>query len=101
MVAACSLVPAILTIIYISSNAVNVPWNDEVTQIDVAIRSLRGTLTLADMFAQHNEHRIFFTNLVTIILARLTQWDVRYGIYVSFFLAVVCFALLINLFQRD
>lgn len=49
----------------------------------------RGTLTLADLFSQHNEHRLFFPRLVWLPVAILAgHWDVRHEMVLT--LCLVC-----------
>ena len=48
----------------------------------------RGTLTLADLFSQHNESRSFFPRLLYLALYVPAGWDVRIGMAVTF--ALVC-----------
>jgi hypothetical protein len=55
-----------------------------------------GTLGFADFFAQHNEHRILFPRLIFFGLGRLTHWNVRAELFVTWFLALVC---LFNIWQ--
>ena len=55
-----------------------------------------GTLGFADFFAQHNEHRILFPRLIFFGLGRLTYWNVRFELFVTWFLALVC---LFNIWQ--
>ena len=56
-----------------------------------------GTLGVADFFAQHNEHRIFFPRLIFFTLGRLTHWNIRAELWVIWFLALVClFSILDN-----
>src|SRR5205823_6120927 len=49
-----------------------------------------GTLGVADFFAQHNEHRIFFPRLIFFALGRLTHWNIRTELWVVWLLALVC-----------
>jgi hypothetical protein len=49
-----------------------------------------GTLSLGDFFAQHNEHRIFFPRLIMFGLGRLTHWNVRAEMGVTWLLAWIC-----------
>src|SRR5437588_542315 len=46
-----------------------------------------GTLGFTDFFAQHNEHRILFPRLIFFGLGRLTHWNIRAELFVSWFLA--------------
>src|SRR5947207_3708516 len=45
----------------------------------------RGTLSLAELFSQHNEHRLLFPRLVWLPIAILTgAWDVRHEMVLTF-----------------
>ncbi|HMG05973.1 MAG TPA: hypothetical protein VK581_10955 [Chthoniobacterales bacterium] len=44
----------------------------------------RGTLNFAELFSQHNEHRLFFPRLVWLPIAILAGWDVRYEMVLTF-----------------
>src|SRR6266403_3396861 len=55
-----------------------------------------GTLGFADFFAQHNQHRILFPRLIFFGLGRLTHWNIRAELFVSWFLALIC---LFNIWQ--
>ena len=69
--AACA--PAWLILRY----GVDVPYWDHWDVAPFFDRLARGTLTAADLFAQQNEYRQFFPNLLFVALGRLTGWDVR------------------------
>jgi hypothetical protein len=69
--AACA--PAWLILRY----GVDVPYWDHWDLAPFFERLARGTLTAADLFAQQNEYRQFFPNLLFVALGRLTGWDVR------------------------
>jgi len=49
----------------------------------------RGTLDFAELFSQHNEHRLLFPRLVWLPMAILAGWDVRHEMVLTF-----CFACL-------
>jgi hypothetical protein len=44
----------------------------------------RGTLHFAQLFSQHNEHRLFFPRLVWLPMAILAGWDVRHEMLLTF-----------------
>jgi hypothetical protein len=52
-----------------------------------------GTLGFADFFAQHNQHRILFPRLIFFGLGRLTHWNIRAELFVSWFLALSGFSI--------
>ncbi|WP_146136495.1 hypothetical protein [Aphanothece hegewaldii] len=84
-----AIIPAFLLAHFIIVNAVNVPfWDDwDVPGIILIKLSQNSPLTFQDLIAQHNDSRKFFTKLIFIGLAYLTNWDVRYPMLVSFLLA--------------
>jgi hypothetical protein len=56
--------------------AVEVPYWDEWEWAELIYRSRTGTLTFGDLWAQHNEHRIFLDHLIALGLDRLGGWSV-------------------------
>lgn len=71
---------------------VDVPYFDQWDMTPLFEKFSRGSLTLSDLFAQQNEYRQFFPNIIFVALGRLTHWNVRYEMFVSFLLA--CFVAL-------
>ncbi len=70
---------------------VDTPWLDEWDSTRLLLEKMQaGTLGLADFFAFHNEHRIFFPRLLTFGLAKLTHWNVRVELLMIWILACVC-----------
>src|SRR5271165_1991895 len=80
--------PAIFILVLISKYCVDVPFWDEWDGIGSLVEKIaHGTLTLQDLFAQHNEHRIFFPRLIILPLVLLTHWDTNAVLYASWSLA--------------
>jgi hypothetical protein len=68
---------------------VDVPYLDQWEIAPFFEKLSRGTLTLSDLFAQQNEYRQLFPQLIFVALGRLTGWNVKYEMIVSLLLA--CF----------
>jgi hypothetical protein len=86
LVAACA--PAWLILKY----GVDVPYWDQWDIAPFFEKLAHGSLTLSDLFAQQNEYRQFFPNLLFVALGLLTGWNVKYEMLVSLLLAcLVCF----------
>ncbi|HEX8293977.1 MAG TPA: hypothetical protein VF570_19640, partial [Pyrinomonadaceae bacterium] len=83
--AASACAPAWLILRY----GVDVPYSDQWNNAHFFEKSARGTLTLADLYAQQNEFRQLFPHALFVGLGRLTGWDVRYEMFASLLLA--CF----------
>jgi hypothetical protein len=55
-------------------------------------KTYHGDLTFHDLWAQHNEHRIIFPQLIMLLLARLTHWNIHYELAVNITFALGIFA---------
>ncbi len=83
LLAACA--PAWLILRY----GVDVPYWDQWDVAPFFEKLARGSLTAADLFAQQNEYRQFFPNLLFVALGRLTNWNVRVEMFACLLLACV------------
>jgi hypothetical protein len=89
---ACSIVAIVLPIalwLLIAKTAVDIPYWDEWEWADLVYRFHVGTLTFADLWAQHNEHRLLFPQLIMLGLDKFGGWSPVREQYVSLFF-VVC-----------
>ncbi len=88
--------PVVYIFVLILHYAVNIPQWDEMDMILLFQKHDNGTLAFSDFWAQHNEHRILFPNLILYSLAFLTRWNVAVEPLVSFVLAcgILTFVLL-------
>jgi hypothetical protein len=89
-----ALLPPIFLIGLVVRYAVQVPFLDQWELVPLLDRSFSGDLTIHDLWAQHNEHRIFFPRLIMLGLARLTGWNIGYELAVNIVLAAAIFAVL-------
>lgn len=60
---------------YIFIFSANGVYWDEWNWIDLMRRGQTGTLTLGDLWAQHNEARMFFPNLIALGIGNLTRYN--------------------------
>ncbi len=79
---------------------VNVPFWDEWAFIPDLQKSAAGRFGLADLWAQHNEHRLFFPRLIFLPVAHFTHWNLRSEMIVSLVLAAAIFVLVVALLRR-
>jgi hypothetical protein len=78
LLATVAIVPAGLMWHWVSTSWVPLPFWDEWHTPGSQFESWkRGTLTLAEMFSQHNESRLFFLRLLYFSLEHFGGWDVR------------------------
>ncbi len=73
-------------------DAVNMLRADQWDAIRLIQHSDSGTLSLGVLWAQHTENRIFFQNLITLLLAHTTNFNILVEDYVSGALLVVAAA---------
>ncbi len=72
------VIPLFFVSLYSYQHAPRIPFADQMLgSLRIAIKSYDGDLQFQDLWKQHNEHRIFFTRLVTATLARTSHWNLR------------------------
>ena len=86
--------PLLYLLVVVLINTVDVPFADQWALVPLIDRSYRGTLTLQDLWAQHNEHRLLFPRVVMLVLARISGWNTHTEMLASVGLAVGIFGVL-------
>src|SRR5690349_20468727 len=66
--------------------SVHVPFWDQWEFVNILEKYHNHSLSFADFWAQHNEHRIFFPRLIWFVLAIFTAWDPYYEVIVNLIL---------------
>ena len=92
--------PAVALLWFIHRYAVNMIFADQWHDIHIIALSHSGTLTLGDLWAQHGENRVFVPDLLVLVLARTTHFNVVYEDYGSGILLIATAALLILAHRR-
>lgn len=72
-----TLLPPLYLVWIVLTQTVDVPFADQWALLPLLERSYAGTLTLPDLWAQHNEHRLLFPRLIMLALARLSGWNTQ------------------------
>jgi len=89
------LTPLFLDALYTWERAPRIPFRDQLlASMRIAVKASDGEIGISDLWKQHNEHRIFFTRLLTAGLARWAHWDLRLQAAVSI---LICFTILLIL----
>lgn len=91
------LLPPLILIWFTWQHAILVPFNDEFSLVPLIHEMNVGTLTFADLMAQHNEHRPFFPNLLMLGMAKVSHWTISWEIVADLILAGLSFALILRL----
>ena len=93
-------VPALLTLVYIVKNGVNVLYWDEWSTAPFFDKLYTGHFSFADLFALHNEHRVFFPYLIIMLLGVLTHYNTIIEMYFSWFLLCIIVGLLFKVYTQ-
>ena len=82
---AAAIGPALLALRIQKKHWINIPiWDEWDTPGVALLRYAQGTLTWADLFAQHNESRKVVPRLIHIAVASVLGWDIRQGMALTF-----------------
>jgi hypothetical protein len=76
---------------------VNTPLWDDWDSVPLFQKADNHTLGFSDLWAQRNEHRILFPNIVFLISAYATHWNIKFELLISFVFSVIT-ALMLYLF---
>lgn len=100
-IGACLLVilPALIMFFYIRSFGVNLVYWDQWDFLPYLEKFFQGTLTIEDIFSQHNEHRLFFPRLIMLVLAGITHYNTVAEMYVSWVICI-CSGIVVFLLFR-
>jgi len=90
-----ALIPLGCLIYLVARYMVDVPFWDQWEFVPLLEKSYQGTLSLGDLWAQHNEHRIFFPKIIMLLLARASGWKISYELAVNILFGTGIFAALI------
>jgi hypothetical protein len=100
VVAGLTLAPLAVLVAMVVRYSVDVPSWDQWSFVYVLRAAAAGKLTFADLWCQHNEHRLLFPRLIMVLLARVTGWDVRYEMATSIVFAAAALVVLYLLVRR-
>jgi hypothetical protein len=92
-----ALVPPVTVALVVWRYGLDVPHMDQWELVPLLQAAAEGRLTLAQLWAPHNEHRLLVPRLVMLALARVTAWNIRYELVVGFLAALATWTLLARL----
>ncbi len=93
--------PVFLAFLYVFLFGVNGVFGDQWNIVYLFQKLSTGRLTLADLFTQHNEHRIFFPLLCMLLLAEVTHYNNVVEMYSIVALFTASWAMLIARARRQ
>jgi len=101
---ACALLmifPSVMLFSYVRAFGVNVVFWDDWEMIPVFQRAMSGLLSVSDLLAQHNEHRMPIPKLVMVAIGNLTHYDTVAVMLFSWVLICLTCALLFYLYRKQ
>jgi hypothetical protein len=90
---ALTMVPLVILIAQLSRCHVDVPFWDQWNFVPLLGKSFEEGISFADLWAPHNEHRLFFPRLIMLGLAHLSRYNIAYELSFSIALALGIFIL--------
>lgn len=92
-----ALVAFFLIFYYIWNYAQKVPYWDQWELVPTLEKMHNHTLTLNDIWQQHNEHRIFFPKLLMLFLAYFSGWNFFVELCANLIMVTICLYLLFSM----
>jgi hypothetical protein len=86
---AAVLTPGFFIALTIWHNGFDVPHMDQWELVPLLKADAERRITLAQLWAPHNEHRLVIPRLVMLFLARVSHWNIRCELLLNFFLALI------------
>jgi hypothetical protein len=95
------IAPVCIWALFMNNLRVNVPYMDEFAIVAFLKKISENNFQISDLFNQHNEHRIFFPNIITVTLSEISRLNTNWFIYFSFFLLCLILLLLYLIFSDN
>jgi hypothetical protein len=93
---ALTLVPLTVLIVDVIRYKVDVPFWDQWNFVPLLGKSFEGGISFGDLWALHNEHRLFFPRLIMLGLAHLSGYNISYELALNILLAAAIFFLVLR-----
>lgn len=95
------LVPLARLLLFVGVYGWQMPYGDHwVVGSNTAIPTFDGKLTLTVLARPFNDHRLFFTHVMTALLTPLTGWDARVEVAINLLLVLLLFVVLLWLLRQ-
>jgi len=98
---ALMILPPILWLLFVRLFGVDVVVTDSWAFVVLIDKFYEGSLTFADLFEPHNEHRIFFPRIIMLTLAHFTKYNKFAEMYFLWALVVVSLLLIYRMYRED
>jgi len=93
-----TLTPPILYVFCVLQNAVDIPYMDEWTLVELKLKAASDSVSLKDVFAFHNEHRIASLRLISLAVDKVsTGLNSTSRMFISYIISIFNFLLIVLL----
>jgi len=92
--------PFVLLATLVARYSVDLPCYDQWDFVPLLARWAHGQFPLSALWVHNAEHRLFFSRVILLWLARLTAWNTRVELALNLGVAVLTFGVLAHLLQR-
>ncbi|MCP4146283.1 MAG: hypothetical protein GY757_00905 [bacterium] len=89
-----TLVPLIYLVWVMQACYVDIPFGDQWDFIPLLEQSYSDEVSLSELSAQHNEHRLFFPRAIMLVLAHMSGWDISFELAVNLLLGMGIFVVI-------
>ncbi len=94
------LLPPIFTFCLIYKFGLRIPYWDQWELVPILEKLHNNTVTLADLWQQHNEHRIIFPKILMLLLAYFSNWNIFLELCTNIVLAALSLSLLFSILRN-
>ena len=93
----CILIPVLWGLFLVLKYGVNTFYMDEFSIIELADKFSKKTLGFSDLFAQHNEHRMFFPKILFLLLGEMFHYNTKIYMLISILFITISFLITIKM----
>ena len=101
VVIAALFLPLVFTFFFVYKYGITIPYLDQWELVPLLEKVHNHTLTLADLWKQHNEHRIIFPEILMLLLAHLSNWNIFLELCANMVLATFIFLFLLSILRSS
>ena len=94
------ILPIIFTSFFVYKFGITIPYWDQWELVPLLEKMHNHCLTIADLWTQHNEHRIILPQIVMLVLARLSNWNIFLELCTNIVLAIFILLLLLSILEN-
>jgi hypothetical protein len=99
-VVALTCLPPVALAVAVYAWGVDLPYWDQWALVPYLDAIAHGHWPLGDLWRQHNEHRLYFPQLLMLALAQLSSWNIRWELAMNVVLATGIFLALVALLRQ-